>query len=74
MSYVEYHRERSLEVASTQKTLKTLRQWVVCSLPNDQLSIENGIIIDRARRFLGGNWQISRPFMAIHGLYTLQDQ
>jgi len=28
-----------------------IQQWVVCSLPNDQLSIENGIIIDRARRW-----------------------
>eukprot|EP00913_Durusdinium_trenchii_P034419 g32200.t1 len=28
-----------------------IQQWVVCALPNDQLSIENGIIIDRARRW-----------------------
>jgi len=28
-----------------------IQQWVVCSLPNDALSIENGIIIDRSRRW-----------------------
>ncbi|CAJ1352426.1 unnamed protein product, partial [Effrenium voratum] len=28
-----------------------IQQWVVCALPNDQLSIENGIIIDRSRRW-----------------------
>jgi dynein heavy chain len=28
-----------------------IQQWVVCSLPNDTLSIENGIIIDRSRRW-----------------------
>eukprot|EP00929_Paragymnodinium_shiwhaense_P087548 TRINITY_DN476_c0_g5_i1.p1 TRINITY_DN476_c0_g5~~TRINITY_DN476_c0_g5_i1.p1 ORF type:complete len:2570 (-),score=757.67 TRINITY_DN476_c0_g5_i1:167-7876(-) len=28
-----------------------IQQWVVCQLPNDTLSIENGIIIDRSRRW-----------------------
>jgi len=28
-----------------------IQQWIVASLPNDALSIENGIIIDRARRW-----------------------
>jgi len=28
-----------------------IQQWVVCALPNDALSIENGIIIDRSRRW-----------------------
>jgi len=28
-----------------------IQQWVVASLPNDALSIENGIIIDRSRRW-----------------------
>merc|ERR1719460_2216607 len=28
-----------------------IQQWVVASLPNDTLSIENGIIIDRSRRW-----------------------
>jgi dynein heavy chain len=28
-----------------------IQQWVVASLPNDSLSIENGIIIDRTRRW-----------------------
>eukprot|EP00929_Paragymnodinium_shiwhaense_P087552 TRINITY_DN476_c0_g8_i1.p1 TRINITY_DN476_c0_g8~~TRINITY_DN476_c0_g8_i1.p1 ORF type:complete len:2571 (-),score=771.76 TRINITY_DN476_c0_g8_i1:261-7973(-) len=28
-----------------------IQQWVVCSLPNDNLSVENGIIIDRSRRW-----------------------
>jgi len=28
-----------------------IQQWVVCALPNDSLSIENGIIIDRSRRW-----------------------
>eukprot|EP00930_Biecheleria_cincta_P014239 TRINITY_DN1233_c0_g1_i1.p1 TRINITY_DN1233_c0_g1~~TRINITY_DN1233_c0_g1_i1.p1 ORF type:complete len:4262 (-),score=887.85 TRINITY_DN1233_c0_g1_i1:333-13118(-) len=28
-----------------------IQQWVVCALPNDTLSIENGIIIDRSRRW-----------------------
>jgi len=28
-----------------------IQQWVVCSLPNDNLSVENGIIMDTARRW-----------------------
>jgi dynein heavy chain len=28
-----------------------MQQWVVCGLPNDNLSLENGIIIDRSRRW-----------------------
>lgn len=28
-----------------------IQQWVVCALPNDALSIENAIIIDRSRRW-----------------------
>eukprot|EP00971_Amphidinium_carterae_P228626 4534818-Amphidinium_carterae.1 len=28
-----------------------IQQWVASSLPNDNLSIENAIIIDRARRW-----------------------
>merc|ERR1719453_573637 len=29
----------------------TIQQWSVCGLPNDNLSIENGIILDTARRW-----------------------
>merc|ERR1719160_1698379 len=29
----------------------TIQQWSVCGLPNDNLSIENGIVIDVARRW-----------------------
>merc|ERR1719486_1747457 len=29
----------------------TIQQWSVCGLPNDNLSIENGIILDVARRW-----------------------
>jgi dynein heavy chain len=28
-----------------------IQQWSVCGLPNDNLSVENGIIIDKARRW-----------------------
>eukprot|EP00928_Gymnodinium_smaydae_P009061 TRINITY_DN13347_c0_g3_i1.p1 TRINITY_DN13347_c0_g3~~TRINITY_DN13347_c0_g3_i1.p1 ORF type:complete len:4331 (+),score=1052.12 TRINITY_DN13347_c0_g3_i1:55-13047(+) len=28
-----------------------IQQWVVCALPNDTLSIENAIVIDRSRRW-----------------------
>lgn len=29
----------------------TIRQWIAWGLPNDELSIQNGIIMDRARRW-----------------------
>merc|ERR1719393_1121954 len=28
-----------------------IQQWSVCGLPNDNLSVENGIILDTARRW-----------------------
>lgn len=29
----------------------TIRQWTLWGLPNDELSIQNGIIIDRVKRW-----------------------
>ena len=28
-----------------------VQEWVVCSLPNDALSVENGIVMDKCRRW-----------------------
>jgi len=43
--------EEGVGMASVLGDPVKIQQWVICSLPNDNLSIENGIIIDRSRRW-----------------------
>ena len=47
---------KQIQVASTEYGKVIIQQWAVCGLPNDNLSVGNGIIIATARSLVqGGN-------------------
>lgn len=51
-----------------------IRQWNVAGLPKDELSVENGIIIDRSRRWpLMIDPQVKTPF-GVHSTVIEHDE